>query len=208
VGDDGEIAYQVVGDGPIDLVYFHGMGQIDLRWDDPHAAEFRRALASFTRLILFDRRGTGASDRGSGDAVSTWEEWADDLRWVLDAVDSGSAVVFAEADAGPVGVLFAAMHPERTRGLILANTTARFARDADYEIGLTAEAIDATVQFIRRAWGTAEMARAVSPATAHDQEFVAAFARMQRAAATPRAAAAQYCYMMEHIDVRSILHLV
>ena len=131
-----EIAYQIVGQGPPDLVYVAGFSHIDLRWEHPVLAPFLERLASFSRLILFDRRGTGASDAVPDNAMPTWEEWADDVRAVLDAAGSERTVVFAETDGGPIGLLFTAMHPERVSGLILANTTARFLRADDYPMGI------------------------------------------------------------------------
>jgi pimeloyl-ACP methyl ester carboxylesterase len=126
-----EVAYQVVGQGPADVVYVSGFAHVDLRWDDPVWARFLGRLASFGRLILFDRRGSGASDAVPDRAMPTWEEWADDVRAVLDAAGSERAVVFAEADGGPTGLLFTAMQPDRVSSLVLANTTARRLRAHD-----------------------------------------------------------------------------
>ncbi len=114
---DAEVAYQIVGEGPLDLVYHHGLCHLDLQWDVAPEAAFNERLASFSRLILFDRRGTGASERGPRDFVPTWEEWSEDLRAVLDAAGSESAAIFAEGEAGPTAILFAAAHPERVRAL-------------------------------------------------------------------------------------------
>ena len=131
------MAYQIVGEGPLDLVYHHGLCHLDLQWDVAPEAAFNERLASFSRLILFDRRGTGASERGPRDFVPTWEEWSEDLRAVLDAAGSESAAIFAEGEAGPTAILFAATHPERVRALVLANTTARYRAAEDYPIGLS-----------------------------------------------------------------------
>src|SRR6516162_4769281 len=108
-----EVAYQVFGQGPPDVVHVPSFGHLDVRWEDPLWAAFLEQLASFSRLILFDRRGTGASDAIPDTAMPTWEEWADDVGAVLDAAGSQRPVVFAEADAGPTGLLFTAMQPER-----------------------------------------------------------------------------------------------
>jgi pimeloyl-ACP methyl ester carboxylesterase len=115
-----EVAYQIMGQGPPDVVYVAGFAQIDLRWEDPVFATFLERLASFSRLILFDQRGTGASDAVPDNAMPTWEEWADDVRAVLDAAGSERTAVLAENDGGPTGLLFTAMQPERVSGLILA----------------------------------------------------------------------------------------
>jgi pimeloyl-ACP methyl ester carboxylesterase len=141
-----EVAYQVVGQGPPDAVHVPGFSHVDLIWEDPMSAAFLERLASFSRLILFDRRGTGASDAIPDTAMPTWEEWADDLRAVLDAAGSEQAAVLAGLETGPIGLLFAAMQPERVSGLILGNTTARFLRADDYPMGLTKEAADDRVE--------------------------------------------------------------
>src|SRR6516162_5285585 len=136
-----EVAYQIVGQGPPDVVHVPGFSHIDLRWEDPVWAAFLERLASFGRLILFDRRGTGASDAIPDHAMPTWEEWADDVGAVLDAARSERAVVLAENYAGPTGVLFTAMKPERVAGLILANTTARRLGADDYPMGIAPQAV-------------------------------------------------------------------
>lgn len=97
-------AYQVLGDGPIDLVFHHGFCHLDLQWDIAAEAAFNRRLASFSRLILFDRRGAGASERLHRGAAPTVDEWTADLLAVLDAVESESAALFVEAEAGPVAI--------------------------------------------------------------------------------------------------------
>jgi pimeloyl-ACP methyl ester carboxylesterase len=119
-----EVAYQVVGQGPPDVIYVSGFGHIDMRWEDSVLAPFLERLASFSRLILFDRRGTGVSDAVPDTAMPTWEEWTDDVRAVLDAAGSEQTVVLAEGDGGPTGLLFTAMQPERVNALILGNTSA------------------------------------------------------------------------------------
>jgi pimeloyl-ACP methyl ester carboxylesterase len=108
---------------------------IDIQWEHPLMAQFLERLASFSRLIMFDRRGAGAADPVPRDGLPTWEEWAHDLRTVLDAVGSNRAAIYAELDAGPVGMIFAATHPERTSALILGNSAARYTQADDYSEG-------------------------------------------------------------------------
>lgn len=121
---DGDVAYQVVGDGPPDLIAFFGFGShLELMWE--WAGPFFKKLAAFSRLVLFDRRGTGVSDPLPLNAIPTWEKATEDLQAVLDAVGSEQAAIYAEADAGPIAVLFAATHPERVSALILGSTSAR-----------------------------------------------------------------------------------
>ena len=93
---DADVAYQVIGEGPKDLLFFYGLGShIDLFWDNPVASRFIQRLASFCRMIIFDRRGTGASDSFARSAIPTWEEWTDDVLAVLDAAGSHQAAIFA-----------------------------------------------------------------------------------------------------------------
>jgi class 3 adenylate cyclase len=203
-----EGAYQIVGQGPPDVVYVPGFGHLDLRWDDPVSAAFLERLASFGRLILFDRRGTGASAAVPDTAMPTWEEWADDVRAVLDAAGSKRAVVLAEGDGGPTGLLFTAMQPERVSSLILANTSARRLRADDYPIGIAAEAVDDWVEAYRAAWGTPDVVRLAWPSRANDAELEQYGAKVMRAVATPKNAAAQIRYIIESLDAREALSLI
>src|SRR3974390_2669912 len=123
---DADVAYQFVGEGPRDLLYFYGIGtQVELAWDVPGIAEFMSGLATFSRLICFDRRGTGASDSVSLNAIPTWEEWTEDIVAVLSATGSKRTAIMAAVDAGPMAVLFTAMHPDIVSAFILLNTSAR-----------------------------------------------------------------------------------
>jgi class 3 adenylate cyclase/alpha-beta hydrolase superfamily lysophospholipase len=203
-----EIAYQVVGQGPPDVVYVPAFGHVDVRWEDPMYAAFLERLASFSRLILFDRRGTGASDAVPDHTMPTWEEWADDVRAVLDASGSEQTVVLAEADGGPTGVLFTAMQPERVSALILANTTARGLKADDYPIGITPEAVDDFVEIWKTGWEAPDVLAMVFPSRADDPEFVQWVAKGMRAIGTPKNAAAQLRYILESLDVREALPLI
>jgi pimeloyl-ACP methyl ester carboxylesterase len=130
------IAYQVLGEGPPDLVVsFGSFGHIDIAWENPGIALFFRTLASFSRLILFDRRSTGASDPVLLDALPPWEAYVEELEAVLDQVGSEHAAIMAHLDAGPMALLFAASKPERTSALVLVNSSARWVADDDYPIG-------------------------------------------------------------------------
>jgi len=131
---DLNIAYQVVGDGPVDLVFVPGiMTNVELAWEEEHWADFLVQLASFSRVILFDRRGVGLSDRVTG--VPTLEERADDVRAVLEAVGSERAALFGAGDGGAMFALFAATYPERTSALVLFSTQPRWTRADDYPWG-------------------------------------------------------------------------
>jgi class 3 adenylate cyclase len=204
---DAQIAYQVLGEGPVDLVFNHGHCHIDVHWELEPEAEFFFKLASFTRLILFDRRGSGASDRVENGGFPTWEEWNQDLLAVLDAVGSKTSAIFGEYEAGPLAVLFAATHPDRVTSLILGNTTAKYGYADDYQIGIPIESIDARVEMLQQYWGTPAIASAF-PSIADDPRICAQVAKVCRASATPRAAAAQARYVYSELDARSSLPLV
>jgi len=203
-----EVAYQVVGQGPPDLVLVPGWGHVDLAWEDPLWAAFVERLASFGRVIVADRRGAGASDAIPDTAMPTWEEWADDVRVVLDAARSERAVVLAGDESGPIGLMFTAMQPDRVSGLILANTTARYLRADDYPMGIPPEAVDSVVERFRAAWGTPEGAKLAYPSRANEPEFGHRLAQGMRAIATPRSAAAQFRHMIESLDAREALPLI
>jgi len=153
-------------------------------------ARFLRRLASFSRLITFDRRGAGASD-AAADGLAAWESWADDAGAVLDTVGSERAALLGQSDGGPTAVLFAATRPERTRALILFNSTARFLRDDDYPFGLDQGDADATQQFLIDAWGTTAMA-GLTPQLSGDPEYVRYLTKSQRLTKRPRDAAAYF----------------
>jgi class 3 adenylate cyclase len=207
--DGAQVGYQVVGEGPVDVVLARGLGSsIDLIWESAPAAAFLQRLSSIGRLVQFDRRGTGVSDRISRDTPPTWEDWAEDVRAVLDAVGSQRAAIVAQQDTGPIAILFAAMQPDRVSHLVLSNTGARYARDDDYPIGASSDDVDALVAFIEQTWGTPELARTAFPTLADDDEFLRLIARNFRASASPQSAAAQYGYILRQVDVRDALPLI
>ena len=124
---DAHIAYQVVGDGPADLIVVRGyISHVEVAWESPALASFYRRLASFCRLILFDKRGTGLSDRVPEDRLPTLEQRMDDVRAVMEAVGSDRAALLGASEAGPMCLLFAATYPERTLGLLLWGCFARY----------------------------------------------------------------------------------
>ena len=199
-----KIAYQALGAGP-DLVHLTGtLTHIDIRWQEPLHAQFLHRLASFSRLILLDPRGTGASDPISLDPVPTWEDEVDDLDTVLDAVGSERATIFACNDSGPLALMFAATRPDRVRALALANTTARYVVADDYPIGLSAGQVDRQMARIAEQWGTGEAVAFEVPSKQHDLDFRRWYARYQRVAARPRELAS-YMPMVHTLDVRNVL---
>jgi class 3 adenylate cyclase len=203
--DGSQIAFQVVGDGPLDLVYLTGaLSHVDVRWEKLHIARFLGRMSSFSRLILFDRRGVGTSDRVPTDRLPSWEEWAEDLRVVLDASDSQRAALFAVVDGGPMAIAFAATYPDRTQALVLFNTTARHRIADDYPQGLQPDLLDFLISFREQAWGTEDAAAGGFPSAAGDPAELAWLAKYMRATSNPRASAAQY-RAESKTDVRFVL---
>jgi class 3 adenylate cyclase len=202
------IAYQVLGDGPPDLVVTPGsFGHVDIIWEDPGFARFFQTLASFSRLILFDRRGTGASDPLPLDPLPPWESYAEELAAVLDEVGSERTALLAIIDAGPLALFFATTRPERTSALILANTTAKYIAADDYPIGIPSEVAEALFGQVDQLWGTEAMAAMYTPSRAGDERFRRWMAKLQRSVVSPRGAGAFLRAMFE-ADVRAILPLV
>jgi class 3 adenylate cyclase len=202
------IAYQVLGQGPPDLVMSRAsFGHVDIAWEDPGITLFLRRLASFSRLILFDRRGTGASDPLPPDPLPTWESHAEELAVVLDVVGSERAAILAEADAGPTALFFAGSRPERTSALILVHTSAKYVAADDYPIGMPAEVADALVEQVDELWGTEAMVAIVAPSRAGDERFRRWFAKLLRTGATPRAVQTRLRTVLE-VDLRPILSLI
>ena len=201
------VAYQVLGEGPPDLVMTTGnYSHVDMVWEDPGIALFLRTLASFSRLIVFDRRGTGASDPLPPGALPPWEAYVQDLTAVLDTVASDQAALLAQLDASPMAVFFAGTRPERTRALILVNAAAKFLAADDYPIGVPTGVAEALLVQFDQLWGTEAMAAMFAPSRADDPRFCRWFARYQRAIASPRVVQAFLRANLE--DARPILPLI
>jgi class 3 adenylate cyclase len=207
LGED-RVAYQVLGEGP-DLVLTMGaFGHVDLLWEDPGVALFLRRLASFSRLISFDRRGTGASDPYPENVPPPWEAYADEVAAVMDAAGSREAALMATtAEAGPMALFFAATRPKRTRALVLANASARFVADDDYPIGFSPEQADTLISRVEESWGTAERIADGIPSRAGDERFRRWMARVQRSIASPRTVHIFLRALFE-VDVRPLLPLI
>jgi class 3 adenylate cyclase/pimeloyl-ACP methyl ester carboxylesterase len=206
---DGDVAYQVLGEGPGDLLLCNSLGgHVDLIWQIPQAAEFFQKLSTIKRFLHMDRRGSGASDAVALKAIPTWEELAEDIIGVLDAAESERADLIGINEVGPIAVLFAAMHPERVGSVILINTAARYMEAPDYPIGVAPAALDTIFDLLTASWGRDAFAAATNPTRVDDREFIKAAARMNRASATPSTAAAQMRYFLGSMDVRPFLPLV
>ena len=202
------IAYQVLGAGPPDLVVARrSYGHIDVAWEDPGISLFLRRLASFCRVILFDRRGTGPSDPLPLGPLPPWESYAEELATVLDEVGCERAAIMAELDAGPTGLLWAGTRPERTSALVLVHTSARFVAGGGYPIGVATHAVEAMVAQFDELWGSDAMAAMLVPSRAGDARFLRWFAKWQRASVSPKVAQA-FLRAMAEVDVRPVLPLV
>ncbi len=197
------IAYQVVGDGPIDLLYVPTwISQVELLWEEPHLNRFFSRLASFTRLILFDRRGSGLSDPMAG--APTLEEQMDDVNAVLDATGSSSAALMAMLEGGPMAMLFAASFPERTRALALYTTFARSTRSDDIPWGVPAPERAAQVEEFVAQWGEGSRLARLSPHAAADVAIDTWYAKLERHSASPGTARA-IMQLVGEMDVRAVL---
>jgi pimeloyl-ACP methyl ester carboxylesterase len=190
--DGVHIAYQVVGDGPVDMVFVMGwVTNVEAMWDDPDFARFLGRLSSFSRLILFDKRGVGLSDRVPEERLPDLETRMDDVRAVMDAVGSERAVVFGVSEGGPMSMVFAATYPERTIALVLYGTQADFTiRQPEYK-----EDPATYLQRTEEQWGTVDFARGEiagwgAPGHESDERLVAWFASYMRKSASPGAAVA------------------
>ena len=184
------VAYQVVGDGARDiLLTTDWLSSIDLMWDEPRYEHCLRRLASCGRLVLFDKRGTGASDplelRDSAFDVSLLEQANEDMLVVLDAVDSTRATVVGADTGGLAAIVFAATHPERIEALVLQDSCARVTAAADYPWGLDAPAMSSIIDAVRESWGTGVALGALAPSLLEDSSTLQWCARYERLSVPP-----------------------
>jgi len=199
------IAYQVTGDAPITMVLAPGtVSHLDMDWEFPLRADFFGRLSAKFRLIRFDKRGTGLSDRPT--AMATLEQRADDIRAVMDAVGVDSAAIFGVSEGGSMASMFAATYPERTRALLIWGAMARWIATDDHPWGMSREDTDRMIQDVQDNWPSEWYIRGPGAGVGPDADpaFVHSMMRYMRAAASPSAAAA-YERMNSEIDIRPIL---
>jgi pimeloyl-ACP methyl ester carboxylesterase len=202
---DVNIAYQVVGSGPIDLVFVMGwVSHLEYFWNEPSFARFLARLASMSRLILFDKRGTGLSDPVAVHELPTLEQRMDDVRAVMDAAGSERAVLLGVSEGGPMCSLFAATYPEKTEALIMIGSYARRLRDLDYPWGPTRDERDAFCHRLLDEWGGPVGIEERAPSLAGDVAFRNWWSSYLRMGASPGAAVA-LTEMNAEIDVRNVL---
>jgi len=202
--DGTNLAYQVSGDGPVELAFVHGITiPLDLLYDDPGFGRFRRRMSTFSRTLWFDRRGLGASEGDPHDSLA--EEIFDaDLTAVFDAAGFERPTLVAEGTSGGRAVHFSAIHPERVSALVLINSHARYLREDGYPWGHPPEQLDRVVATVREVWGTAAGLEVVAPGRMADERFRAWYARSVRVGGGPDYVADLVRTSLEH-DVRPLL---
>jgi class 3 adenylate cyclase len=202
---DAHIAYQVVGDGPLDLVLVSTwFSHVEARWDLPGYVRYLRRLSSFSRLISFDKYGMGLSDPIPSKELPPLEDWMDDVSAVMDAVGIERAAIMGVAEASPMAELFAATYPERTSALVLVSATARISAAPGYEIGAPPDVQERLISMAEQTWGRRDLIAAINPSLAGDSAAAEAWGRYFRLSASPATAAAVMRMLFE-LDVRDVL---
>ena len=198
------IAYQVVGEGATDILFVPGLiSHIELAWEDPATAAFYTRLAAMGRLILFDKRDTGLSDRTPGDF--SLDQRIDDATAVMDAVDSHRAIVFGYSEGAPMAILLAATHPDRVSALILGSAFARWFPAPDYPCGPAAETVYAAMEDIaKHRWGQGDTIEWFAPSRAGSAQARQALGRLERMAISP-STVLRMLQLIRDIDVRAAL---
>jgi pimeloyl-ACP methyl ester carboxylesterase/DNA-binding CsgD family transcriptional regulator len=200
------IAYRVFGDGPLDLVMVPGfISHVEYAWQEPSLARFLRRLSAFCRVIAFDKRGTGLSDRELEGETASIGERIEDVRAVMDAAGSERAVLFAWSEGGPMSIAFAAKHPARVAGLVLAGTTPKFPADPDFPEGMPRWLLEQAIDAWQDGWGTGVGLELYGPSVADDDRVRKWWAAYQRFSASPGAVAASLRMHLD-VDVRELLH--
>jgi len=202
------IAFQVIGNGPFDVVFVGGfVSNVEAIWDSPARTKFFNRLSSFCRLIIFDKRGTGLSDRTS--QIFSLEQRISDVQAIMDEVGSKRAALMGVSEGGPMSILFAATYPQRTIALVLYGCYARKSWAPDFPFGWTDDRFDAFFENVDKHWGTSEGFNFSqwAPSVAHDPVQLSRMAAYFRAAGSPGAVRA-VMKMNREIDVRDVLRLV
>ena len=202
----GAIAYQVFGEGPVDLVFVTSWAtNIDNFWDEPSAARYLDRLASFSRVILFDKLGTGVSDHVPPDDMPTVDQWIDDIRTVMEAADSERAVIVGDTEGGSMAIMFAATYPEMTHSLVLINAIARLFGGPEYPVGFSENAMQLSTDIFVEQYGTTgAVLDYTAPSVADDPRFRRWWVKFQRSTLPPRMIEAGYKWQQQ-VDVTSAL---
>jgi class 3 adenylate cyclase len=204
-GEEGHVAYAVYGDGPQDVLFIPSWAtNLEIMWEEPSVVRYFDRLARFSRVMCFDKRGSGLSDPVSLASLPTLEAWMDDARLAMDAAGSTRAALIGDTEGGLMAMLFAATYPERTAALVLINSFARWRRADDYPTGMPEAAFERLLAAYRAAWGTGAIMERTAPGTAQDLRFRHWQGRLERLAMPPSAAATMYRWIIE-MDVRVVL---
>jgi len=200
------IAYQVFGDGPLDVVFIPGfVSNVEFYWELPTTTRIFERLASFSRVVLWDKRGTGMSDPVN--EVPTLDDRVDDLKAVMEAVGSERAAFFGVSEGGPMSLLFSASHPERTTALVLYGASPKFSAAADWDWGWSAQEITERLAEIEQGWGDAALIDLFAPGQVDNEGIQYAWGRYQRTGASPAMGRAVYEALCE-LDCREILSAI
>ena len=204
---DVHLAYQVIGEGPRDIVLvIDWASQLEVLSEQPFVQEFLSSLTRYARVLWFDMRGVGLSDRVFEQPVAP-EEWMLDVGAVMDAAGSSRATLLAQGHAAQLALLFAAAHPERVESLVVINGFARLAQAPDYPAGMPEHIGTAILDMVAREWGTGSMAGVLGPSVASQDGLQEWYGRLERYAVSPGAAVAKMRAILE-LDVRHVLPLV
>ncbi len=202
---DLQIAYQVIGEGDLPLVVVNGwVSNVEENWNLPGVSEWIAALSKFCKLIVFDKRGVGLSDRVNESQLPELDERMEDITAILNQENIEKAALFGFSEGGTIAILFAATYPERTRALILFGSYACWKQMPDYPIGIPLELHEKSLQLIANQWGTPIGLRLMAPSIAEDETYQRAWAAFLRRSASPKTAEILYRMNLE-IDVRYLL---
>jgi len=203
---NGAVAYQVFGEGSVDLVFVTQWGtNIDNYWDEPSAARYLDRLASFARVIIFDKRGTGVSDPVPTENLPPVDQWMEDILTVMDAAGSDSAAIVGDTEGGSLAIMFAATYPGRTSSLVLINSLARAFHGPDYPIGYREEELQRIAEmFLSQHGTTGRVVDFTAPSAAGDERFRRWWVKFQRSTMPPMTVAANYAWQ-QRVDVTSML---
>jgi class 3 adenylate cyclase len=205
VVDGVHVAYQVLGDGPLDLVFVTSwVSHIEVQWEEPLIAAFLNQLASFGRLVLFDKRGMGMSDPVVVDERSSVDEWIADITAVMSATGTERAAIVGFGAGGPLSILFAATHPEAVTALVLINAWARLRRDRDHPFGLPMELEEPLLELLEAGWASTGAVDLSAPSLLSEPSFQRWHRRHLRLSASPGTAVATQ-RMLFRTDVREVL---
>jgi pimeloyl-ACP methyl ester carboxylesterase len=206
--DGVHLAYQIVGEGELDVVFVPDwLNHVEAQWEEPISERVLRRLASFSRLLLFDKKGTGLSDPVALSHLPTIEEWMDDLRIVLDAAGSESAALVCASGGAFLGLLFAATHPKRVAALVVIDGSSCIRRREDYPEGVSPNILAWARSWVDEVWGTGRSLEIVAPTLANDEAFRAWRARYERVSASP-GTARKMLEWLTALDARQVLPAV